>query len=148
MEKDLDHESKHSGHIHKNILEHDIVRFLHLVFFQHFTEIRYLTLSRCRNVTDEALKAVAASCPSLASLDVSRWLKHTDEALKAVAATCPSLASPDVSGATCAEYRYGPAATTMIPTPTTTTNTATTPSDSDEPCWKRILAVSCTCLNS
>ena len=44
------------------------------------------------------LESVAASCPSLASLDVDRWLKHTGEALKAVVASCPSFASLNVSG--------------------------------------------------
>ena len=49
-------------------------------------------------VTDESIKAVAASCTSLISLNVSNTGgKVTDESIKAVAASCTSLTSLDVS---------------------------------------------------
>ena len=41
--------------------------------------------------TDEAIKAIAASCPSLTMLNVGLYLPLTREAIKAIAAKCPSL---------------------------------------------------------
>ena len=44
-------------------------------------------------LTDKVLKAVAVSCPRLASLDVSECRNLADVAMVAAAASCPSLAS-------------------------------------------------------
>ena len=49
------------------------------------------------DLTDEAIKAIAANCPSLAELYLSNC-DVTAEAIEAIANNCPALTVADVSG--------------------------------------------------
>ncbi|KAJ8613592.1 hypothetical protein CTAYLR_006125 [Chrysophaeum taylorii] len=58
-----------------------------------------IDFSRCYNLTDEAIKAIAADCHSLQSINISRCDKVTNEAIKAIAKDCRrSLVSVNISG--------------------------------------------------
>jgi len=54
-------------------------------------ELRELNLSSYTAVTDEGLRAVAAACTPLTSLDLGWCEMVTDEGLRAVAAACTQL---------------------------------------------------------
>ena len=45
----------------------------------------------CKNLSDEALKTIAANCPSLTLLNVGGCWHLTDEGFKAIAVNCPAL---------------------------------------------------------
>ena len=64
----------------------------------HCTELASLTVTGCRKLTDEAVKAVAEHCPGLTSLFVSGGRHLTDAEVKAEAEHCPVLTSLSVSG--------------------------------------------------
>ena len=60
--------------------------------------LRSLNVSCCgKLLTDESIKAVAVSCPSLTSLNVADCKFLTDESIKAIATGCTSLTHLDVS---------------------------------------------------
>ncbi|KAL5995322.1 hypothetical protein ACLOJK_025380 [Asimina triloba] len=64
------------------------VRELLSVSGQHMKE---LVLAHCGKLTDNSLKAIAASCPGLQSVDLSGLLKLTDSAMGHLANGCRSL---------------------------------------------------------
>ena len=55
-----------------------------------------LNVADCKFLTDGSIEAIAAGCGSLTSLDVSRCKNITDESIKALAAGCTSLTSLNV----------------------------------------------------
>jgi hypothetical protein len=57
-----------------------------------------LRLAFCDKITDVGVKAIAAGCPSLVTLDLDMCHAVTDEGIKAVAAECPRLARLHLSG--------------------------------------------------
>ena len=52
-----------------------------------------LDVSFCSNLTDEAIKAIAANCPALTDLNIDECRSLTDAAVVAIAANCPKLTS-------------------------------------------------------
>ena len=62
----------------------------------HCPSLKELNASFC-TITDEAVKTIAAKCPELRDIDVSYCKNLTDYAIKAIATGCPSLTTLDVS---------------------------------------------------
>ena len=56
-----------------------------------------LTSLNCRNLTDESIKAVAAGCASLTSLDVSCCYKITYKTSSAVKLSLPALSAASIT---------------------------------------------------
>jgi hypothetical protein len=58
------------------------------------------------SLTDEAVRAVAAACPRLTSLNLTGCKAVTDEAVQAVVAACPQLKSPILNRASMGTLDY------------------------------------------
>lgn len=76
---------------------HSLTDKLLITMIEGSTSLTSVNVSGCRELTDEAIKAVASTCP-LQSLNVAYCGKLlTDESIKAVATNCPSLTTLNVA---------------------------------------------------
>ena len=63
----------------------------------HCPGLTTVNLSRCSNLTDGAVEALASHCPELTSVNLSRCSKLTDDAVEVLASHCRGLTTVDLS---------------------------------------------------